>query len=167
MIIIEPVIEDYPAIAAIYNKSITAFYSIHTDEEKRAFADSHFETAETIATAIATRNFLCAKKGNNVLGYITFRQKNEVIVWISSLYIDPDQQRQGIGKKLLHAVEDFAQNSHSKLVALETHEQADWAIGFYNKNGYIVINDIVDRFPFDRMLDKPPVPNRPILAKIL
>jgi GNAT superfamily N-acetyltransferase len=166
MIITEPAREDYSAIAEIYNKSITAFYSIYTDEEKRAFADSHFENVDTIAKAIAIRNFLCAKEGNDVLGYITFRQKNEAIVWISSLYVDPEKQRMGIGKKLLHAVEEFAQNSHSKLIALETHEQAEWAIGFYNKNGYIVVNDIVDRFPFDRMLDKPPVPNRPILAKI-
>jgi len=96
------------------------------------------------------------------------RLKNEQTVWISSLYVRVDLQGKGYGSKLLKKIENFAFKNMAKVVVLETEKEAKWAVSFYLKNGYKKITkNILAKFPFDRVLEKPPVPNRYILGKVV
>jgi hypothetical protein len=65
-------------------------------------------------------------------------------------------------------VEEIARERGAKVVVLETERQADWAVNFYLKNNYKILSEEdLKVFPFDMVLDKPPVPNRYIFGKII
>lgn len=167
MEIAKPSPQDFQRLAEIHNEAIKPFHEVYSIEEIVAFGDE-IETAETIGLTTQTKEVLIAKNSNNVVeGYVAFRKKNVDVTWISSLYIDPQFQRQGIGEKLLSEVEKSAKESECKLVALETHKSADWAISFYKKRGYEIVNEKIDEYPYSMILDKPPVANRPLLAKVV
>ncbi|RQO60410.1 GNAT family N-acetyltransferase [Paucibacter sp. KBW04] len=50
--------------------------------------------------------------------------------------VDPEQQGQGIGQRLLAAAESWARASGYRELAMDTAEQASHLIAFYNKLGY-------------------------------
>lgn len=163
MEIVQPDNDDFDFIAQIYNEAIQPFLKIYTKEEIEHFQLS--ETKESIAQAAITRQILCIKEGDAVIGYAVFYLKNKTTLWVNSFYISPAHQGKGIGKALLSAVENYAHEVLAKIIALETHTKATWAIDFYKKCGYIVVNNMIDTTPYNLILDKPPVSNRPILAK--
>ncbi len=157
---------DFFQIAAIHNKAVIPFLSIYSEEEKNDKGLFN-ETEESMIEMSHSRNIFCFEDKNNIVGYIAFRKKNNDTAWVSSLYIDPQSQGKGIGSELLKAVEIFAKEQGCIVVALETHKDATWALNFYEKNGYKIINDEISSYPYNKILDKPPVPNRPLLAKVL
>lgn len=158
--------QDFETIVSIYNKAIVPFYTIYSEEEKIAFADSLIEKVENITEIVKTREIRVFKnEAGGILGYAIFRKKNDVVIWISSLYVLPESQGLGVGSELLGYVEWFAKNNGCSVVALETHRDAVWALNFYKKHRYEVVNEKVGEYPFDQILDKPPVQNRPLLAK--
>lgn len=106
-------------------------------------------------------------KDDNIIGYISFRKKNDHVVWISELYVDPDSQGKGAGRILIDFVISFAKDNNCEVVALETHVKADWAINFYKNLDFEIVNEKMDIKPFSYILDKPPVKGRPIFAKIV
>lgn len=167
MEITKPSAQDFQRLSEIHNEAIKPFHEVYSIEEIAAFGNE-IETAETIGLTTQTKEVLIAKTDERVIeGYIAFRKKNDDVVWISSLYIDPQFQRQGVGEKLLNEVEKAAQETGCKLVALETHKSADWAINFYKKRGYEIVNEKVGEYPYSSILENPPVLNRPLLAKII
>ncbi len=166
--ILTPNENEYKDLADIYNRAHEPFLSIYSEEEREAFSGSLIETEDSIRKMAESRIIICAKDDQDqILGYVAFRKKNNITVWIGSLYVDPDHQRAGAGRVLLDAVEDFAKKENCKIIALETHQKAEWAINFYIKNGFEIVNDKINEFSYNQILDKSPVQNRPILAKIL
>ncbi|HEY1096002.1 MAG TPA: GNAT family N-acetyltransferase [Alphaproteobacteria bacterium] len=166
MNIVRPVVENYPAIAEIFNQAIVPFYEIYNTEEKQTFVLQ--EDACSIADMAQSRQILCAQDTDGVLtGYVMFRKKNNQVVWISGLYVVPIYQRKGIGLLLLDAVEQYARVENCKIVALETHEKAIWAINFYLRATYEVANDKLFEVAYKDVLDYPPVGQRPVLVKII
>ena len=66
------------------------------------------------------------------------------IVWnhlhVSLLGIDQTMQKQGVGQKLLHHIEEYAQQFGARVVILET---MSWqAPKFYQKNGYQIFGTV-------------------------
>ena len=165
MQVVKPDYNDFAAIAAIFNKAVIPFHEIYSDEEVKAYADSMVETANTISDLAETREVLCIREGEVIAGFAAFRKKNDHVVWISYLYVDPACQRKGMGRALLSGVEIFSNEKGCDVLALETHPKADWAISFYLKNGFRIVNDMMAELPYSFILDKPPVPGRPVLAK--
>lgn len=164
MIIVKPIPENYPAIAAIFNQAIMPFYAIYMDEEKDAFTLQ--EDVDSITDLAHSRDILCAQDIDGMItAYAAFRKKNQDVVWISGLYVLPLYQGRGIGLSLLRAIENKAQAWGCKIVALETHEKADWAINFYKRAGYDVINGKITEPGYAAVLQQPPVGRRPVLAK--
>lgn len=160
--------KDYKTIADIYNKAHKSFLDIYSEEERKALVGDETETEEGVALTAKTREFLCVKEDDEkVLAYSSFRLKNNQTVWVSSLYVSLEHQGGGIGKLLLDAMENWAIKQGAKVIVLETHKKADWAINFYKKHNYEIINDKLKEYPFDKVLDKDPVPGRPILGKVI
>lgn len=166
-IIKKPTKSQYEIMASIYNRAHEPFLNIYSEEEKIAFQDSFIETADSLQEAALVRNVICAIENETVLGYAFFRKKNEETVWVSSLYVDPNFQKKKIGSFLLKYIEEFGLENGCHVVALETHAKAFWAINFYFKNGYELVNDKVNDYPFNKILERQPVKGRPLLAKII
>ncbi|GGA60575.1 GNAT family N-acetyltransferase [Pelagibacterium lentulum] len=59
--------------------------------------------------------------------------------YISDLWVAPSQQRKGIGRALLHAVEQDIFRSGHDVSVLETHAENGGAIRFYAREGYGIV----------------------------
>lgn len=162
------ILTDCPQITEVFNKAHKPFEAVWNEEEKEAFGHDAIKTAEDCLFMLEGRETYCVKDDdNNLIAYISFRKKNDHVVWISELYVDPEYQGKGAGKMLIDFATTFAVQNNCKVISLETHAKADWAINFYVKLGFEIVNEKMDIEPFSYILDKPPVKGRPVLAKIV
>jgi ribosomal protein S18 acetylase RimI-like enzyme len=167
IVIEKPKREDYEEIADISNRADEPFLKLYSEEEAKEIGFGT-EAAEGLIEGEETREYLCLKVDNKIVSFVSFRLKNPQTIWISHICTDPNFQGKGYGAKLMIGAERIAKERNAKVVVLETERQADWAVNFYLKNNYKILSDEdLKVFPFDKVLDKPQVPNRYILGKII
>ncbi len=160
--------EDCKYIAEVFNNAHMPFETVLSEEEVEVMGGDLHKTEEDCIFMMEGREVYCVRNGEEkIVAYVSFRKKNNETVWISELYVDPEYQGKGVGKMVIDFVSEFGRTNKCLTVALETHQKADWAIGFYLKLGFEIVNEKINEIPFCYILDKPPVPNRPILAKII
>ena len=80
-----------------------------------------------------------------LVGVMGIQDKGEVTL-IRHAYVATEQRRKGIGEKLLRHLEAAS----AKPILIGTWQAADWAIRFYEKNGYRVLS----RAETERLLRK-------------
>lgn len=70
-------------------------------------------------------------------------------VWLAWFAVDPDAQGQGLGRKLLEAIERFAVGKGFRKLLVETYEHADFdkARRFYDRNGFRQVGQVRDYLP--------------------
>lgn len=86
--------------------------------------------------------FLVALDGDAVLGTSLARLKAGGKVLLDRLYIRPDAQRRGVGKRLLEAT--CARFPAQSLIRLEVEPQNISAIRFYEKQGFVAVGGTPD-----------------------
>ena len=162
-----PTRNDYKVIVQLVNEADRVFFDIYTKTEAVEVGVGSL-TEEDLISGEKVRKYLVLWENGAIVAFASFRLKNEQTVWVSSLYVRVDLQGQGYGSKLLKEIEKFALKHKAQVVVLETEKKAKWAVDFYLKNGYkkITKNGLA-KFPFNKVLEKLPVPNRYILGKIV
>ncbi len=162
-----PTRKDYKEIVQLVNEADCVFFDIYTKSEASEVGVSNF-AEEDLVSGEKVKKYLVLWDNGAIVAFASFRLKNKQTVWISSLYVRVDLQGQGYGSKLLKEIENFALKNKAKTVVLETEKKAKWAVDFYLKNGYkkITKNGLA-KFPFNKVLEKLPVPNRYILGKVI
>lgn len=162
-----PTRKDYKQIVQLVNEADRIFFGIYTKSEIKEVGVSNL-TEQDIIKGEKTRKYLMLKDNNKIVAFASFRLKNQQTVWVSSLYVRVNLQGKGYGSKLLKKIESIALKNKAKIVVLETEKKAVWAVNFYLKNGYKKITkNGLTKFPFNKVLEKPPVPNRYILGKVV
>jgi len=78
-------------------------------------------------TILESCNVWLARRNRHVVGLLAIRGDS-----IEQLYVDPIEQRRGIGTRLL----DFAKSLHPAGLRLQTHQANQGARRFYEKNGF-------------------------------
>lgn len=73
------------------------------------------------------------------------------IRWV---YVLPEYQKQGVGTALVLHLEQVARERGLRKTRLVTESNAEWAIRFYNKLGYTLINKVSNPWGFDVWMDK-------------
>lgn len=63
------------------------------------------------------------------------------VMWVNMLWIKPDYQKKGIGKKLLQQAEEEAKSRNCALSFLDTFE-FQHALGFYENCGYHILTTV-------------------------
>jgi amino-acid N-acetyltransferase len=71
------------------------------------------------------------------VGYAAWRDEAPGVAYIEELNVDPEQQRFGLGSKLMEAVRDDARKHGLKHIVLRAWAKAKWAVAFYRKNGFV------------------------------
>lgn len=66
--------------------------------------------------------------------------------YIEGIFVDNNNQRNGIGKSLLNKVKE-----NKESLTLEVYEKNINAINFYKKNGFIVVKEIMDEDTGERV----------------
>jgi putative acetyltransferase len=118
-------LDDMAALARLYRETVRASLAfvpeIHTPEQDRDFfAGRLFETTEV---------WLAEDEAGEPLGYIAFRPD-----FIEHLFVRPDRQTQGLGRRLLARARDGAHE-----LRLWTFQQNLRARRFYEKHGFSVV----------------------------
>lgn len=162
-----PTRKDYNEIIRLVNEADRVFFDIYSKSDAAEVGIGNF-TEKDLVSGEKTRRYLVLKDDRKIVAFASFRLKNDQTVWISSLYVGVSSQGKGFGSKLLKEIENFATENKTKVIVLETEKKAKWAVNFYLKNGYEKITkNTLQKFPFNKVLEKPPVPNRYILGKII
>ena len=82
--------------------------------------------------------FWIAEQNGRLQGVIGIQDKGDVAL-VRHAYVATDAQRNGVGTHLLHHVESLA----DKPILIGTWADATWAIRFYQRNGYTIVEDQV------------------------
>ena len=167
IVIEKPKREDYEEIADISNRADEPFFKLYNAEIAKEIGFAT-ETEERLIEGEETREYLCLKINNQIVSFVSFHLKNPQTIWISHICTNQDFQGKGYGAKLIHKIEEIAEERGAKVVVLETEKRADWAVNFYLKNNYKTLSDEdLKIYPFDMVLNKPQVLNRYIFGKII
>lgn len=90
-------------------------------------------TAETYHAAIEQKMLLVEEVNESI---VAFGQLNPETAFIDAVYVSPSQFRQGLGLKILRALEAMAAGHGLKELALEASLNA---VGFYRRAGYVAV----------------------------
>ena len=158
---------EYQDIANLVNSAEEVFFSIRSPEMIDVFGTGK-HTAEELEKGRERREHLVLTNQEKIVAFASYRFKNEQTMWISMLYVDPDEQRKGYGAMLLKHLEDIAKNKGILASVLETDEKAYWAVDFYKKHGYRILTaEDIKKFPFNKVLGKGPVKGRYLFGREL
>nr|WP_176438455.1 GNAT family N-acetyltransferase [Actibacterium lipolyticum] len=145
---------DIPALIAIMAPVIRDTTASFSDEER----DEAGWKAMIAARHAAGRAFLVAEADGVVLGYGTydqFRSNNGYRLTMEhSIYLSPEAQGRGLGRKLMVALEDHARAAgvHSMFGGIDADNAS--SIAFHEAVGYAQVARLPQvGFKFDRWLD--------------
>eukprot|EP00124_Ichthyophonus_hoferi_P004760 Ihof_evm2s569 gene=Ihof_evmTU2s569 len=96
-------------------------------------------TARRIALERSRDTFptsLLLVRANHVIGYaqVAVVQGNQDDVVVESVIISSNQRGQGLGRILMHMIEDYVKRHHKKTIHLSTHDK----LGFYTALAYTI-----------------------------
>jgi N-acetylglutamate synthase-like GNAT family acetyltransferase len=132
MLIRESSDSDREEILAIINEAAHAYRGIIPDDRWHAPYMPQQEFENEIASGV---NFWIAEENGQILGVIGLQDKGDVAL-VRHAYVSAKAQRKGVGTRLLHYVEQLT----DKPILIGTWADASWAIDFYERNGYSLVD---------------------------
>jgi len=140
--------DDVSAISEIGLDSFRAAYE-HTCEADDLILhldEFHAEAAVVAQIGSPGTDYLIAENNGRPAGFAKVRETSPLpevtatrVIELHQLYVQPDQQRFGVGGYLLKAVFDYVRDKAADGVWLSAWEEANWAIDFYNKHAFATI----------------------------
>lgn len=87
--------------------------------------------------------FYLISEDKTTLGFIGIEHhyKNESVTRIHKIYLLPDTQGRGIGKKVIEEIQILALENHSKTLSLNVN-RFNSALTFYEKIGFKIIDEV-------------------------
>jgi putative acetyltransferase len=95
---------------------------------------NHLTDVDALAAPDAV--FLVARRNGELLGSIAFRIIAPGHAEIKRMFVRARARGAGLGRRLLHALEDTARQKHIDRISLETGIRQPEAIGLYRAAGY-------------------------------
>jgi GNAT superfamily N-acetyltransferase len=106
----------------------------------------HTETAVVAQMGCPGNDYLIAENGGQPAGFAKVRESLALpevpatrLIELHQLYVQPDQQRFGLGGYLLEAVLNYVRGKGAEGVWLSAWEEATWAVNFYHKHGFATV----------------------------
>lgn len=126
-------LSDLPEIYTIINDAAIAYKGIIPDD---CYHDPYMSREELNKQIQEGVEFWCYKEGSTILGVMGIQYKNEVTL-IRHAYVRTNVRGIGIGGKLLKHLLDLTDTP----VLIGTWKDATWAIQFYEKHGFRLLNE--------------------------
>jgi putative acetyltransferase len=121
---------DAPELLRIRIAAIQALASSHySHEEVQSWCLSR--SAESYVEDIRHKVVMVEEQGKEL---VAFGQLNPSTAFIEAIYVHPSRSRQGIGRRLLNALEAVAKELGIQTLALEASLNA---VQFYKQSGYV------------------------------
>ena len=138
-------VDDIAAISSVGQASFrTAYENYSEPDDLIEHLEDYFSEA-AVRTAMQAQGcqYLLARNGSQVAGFVKIsdcRHPDEVpatkSLELSQVYVLPDQQRYGIGGRLLAAAAAYARKQAADGIWLTVWEDAPWAVNCYRKYGF-------------------------------
>jgi GNAT superfamily N-acetyltransferase len=144
-------VQDADVLAHIGSSSFREAYQNHS---KQADLDVHIDeyfTVDAVRNEIEQqgRHYLLAHVDDEPAAMAKIRKAacpvpggDSNAVELQQLYVLATMQRHGLGRRLITAVLEFAQESSAAGIWLSAWEFADWATNFYERNGFAAIGKV-------------------------
>ena len=99
---------------------------------------------ETFKQIIKTDRVFLIEDQDGVLGWISYKVLSAYLL-VTGLYVRKENQRAGIAQRLLNfAIDDGTSELGLSLCFLKVLKNAPWAISFYQKNGFVLLESDSD-----------------------
>jgi N-acetylglutamate synthase-like GNAT family acetyltransferase len=134
--------EDFEEVFNIINDAAIAYKGVIPPDQ---WHDPYMTREELQAQIEDGVRFSCYADNNEIIGVMGIQDKADVAL-IRHAYVRTKQRKKGIGSLLLH---ELTKDS-KKPILIGTWKAADWAIRFYEKHGF----RLVDEDEKDRLLKK-------------
>jgi len=125
-----------------------AFHHLNTEANMKAYMEKAFDR-QRLLSELQNENsdFYFAKEGTDIVGYIKLNRKeaqnefkDDVSLEVERIYVDSDNQGNGLGTLLLDKVKEIAKKDGLTYVWLGVWEKNPAAIRFYERNGFNVFS---------------------------
>lgn len=123
---------DLRAAAAIVNEAAQAYRGVIPADRWHEPYMPLEELEREIADGI---EFRVAEEASRLVGVMGMQDKGEVVL-VRHAYVLPSLQRSGVGTMLLRHVQDRT----DKPILIGTWADAAWAIAFYRRNGFTLVD---------------------------
>jgi ribosomal protein S18 acetylase RimI-like enzyme len=143
--IIKATSNDFKTIQNLAHQTWPLAYGEILSKEQLDYMLDAFYNEETLKDSVANKGhyFVLAKEGEETLGFASYEhhydQKNQTK--IHKIYILPQTQGKGIGKKLIDHVEKVAKENDSNKLCLNVN-RFNKALHFYQKMGFEIKAEI-------------------------
>lgn len=138
MITIQPT-QNYKAIQDIAGKTWPLTYGAILSSEQIQYMFSMMYDLDALKNQAETKNhhFIIAEEDGNFLGFASyeFDYHNEPKTKIHKIYILPETQGSGIGKKLIYYITEASKSNNQQFLSLNVNRFNE-AIHFYTKIGF-------------------------------
>ncbi len=95
--------------------------------------------------------FLEVKEGDKIIGSAKIHLEMDV-AWVEEVLVGENARGKGVGKRILQKIEEVVKEKGCHKIFLQTG--IDWdTVGFYEKAGYKVTNDLPDHFLHHHMVE--------------
>lgn len=85
-------------------------------------------------------NLQIISKYNEVIGFLGYKNLNQVYTYLTELYIKSNFRRKGYGKEIIKRfIEERSEDKIEEIILL-AHKNAFWAVDFYKKCGFEIIS---------------------------
>jgi len=122
---------DNDAILAIINEAAVAYRGVIPADR---WHEPYMPASELASEIAAGVRFWVLEEDGDVRGVMGIQDKGDVAL-VRHAYVSSKAQRGGVGTKLLKHIEAL----ESKPILIGTWAAATWAIDFYRRNGYTLI----------------------------
>lgn len=133
-------IEDLKTIKELAYKIWPATYSEILSERQLAYMLDLFYSENILRQNVADHHcFILIKENNAFIGFADYEvdYKNEPITRIHKIYLLPETQGKGFGKKFIQYIEDKARESKNVMLSLNVN-RFNKAKSFYENQGFKV-----------------------------
>ena len=119
--------------------------SIYKDEFQITIGEDQILNEDLYKYIKEGGSFLIAvDEDGNLLGTIGGRIVNDETLEVKRMYVKKEYRGCGIAQELLNTLERFAEDNGFKYLVLGTYERMGRAIGFYQKNLFVLENETED-----------------------
>ena len=121
------------------------FNKIYKDEFEITIGEDEILNEDLYKYIKEGGSFLIAiDEDGNLLGTIGGRIVNDETLEVKRMYVKKEYRGCGIAQELLNTLERFAEDNGFKYLVLGTYERMWRAIGFYQKNLFVLENETED-----------------------
>jgi GNAT superfamily N-acetyltransferase len=136
-------ISDIPIIQEIAEKAWRPTYAHILTEQQTVYMLDLMYNSLTLENQInGNIAFFMVDKGEETIGYFAVENLNEQMVKLHKLYLNPSHKQQGVGKKIIEYIKDWALKNQKKTILLNVNKNNS-AVEFYLKMGFIVLEELV------------------------